>query len=130
MMKAHTIFFSFAAAVYAGITAAVTFTTSIHFAFGWVLGQLFLWAAWVAFMSWVITRIGLQRESTWWEARKGGESGALAGGEKTGLIGRRGEIRTVGEGDVKEKGDPQGSGVPEEAEEDDPNAIIEVKRVP
>jgi len=120
------------AAVYAGITAAVTFFASIHFAFGWVLGQLFLWAAWVAFMSWMIARVGLRRESMWWDARKEGEGGALGGGEKIGSIGRRGETGNgaLEDRDVEGKGDPRDSGASEEADEDYPNTIIEVKRAP
>lgn len=68
----HTMFFTFAVAIYAGLTAAVTFSTPVSFAFGWVLGQLFLWAAFVALVSWFITRIGLRREKAWWDAKGAG----------------------------------------------------------
>lgn len=130
MIQVLTIFFTCAAAVYCGLTAAVTFSASVHFAFGWVLGQLFLWAAWVAFVSWVITRVGLQKERAWWDARRKGEGGIFVDGEKRRLDEGRGETgdRAAGEKHVKEGEDPQSSGAAREAYGYDPNAIMEEKR--
>jgi hypothetical protein len=131
MIKLQTMFFTFAVAVYAGVTAAVTFAASVHFAFGWVLGQLFLWAAWVAFISWVITRAGLQREAAWWDARREGEGGALVGGEKRREGEGKGEGKrrvVVGEKAAKGKGDPEGSGAAGKGHGDDPAATVEEKQ--
>lgn len=58
--------------VYFGITAAVTWTTPLDFAFAWVLGQLFLWAAVGAAGNWVISRWGLARERKWWNEERHG----------------------------------------------------------
>ena len=112
MMKLQTMFFTFATAVYAGITAAVSFVASERFAFGWVLGQLFLWAFSVGVLCWVITRIGLRREREWWEARREGE-GAFARHEtKRRFVEERGDMGNGAERekDLKEKEDPQSSG--------------------
>jgi len=70
LIKTLTIFFALSTAVYVGITAAVVFSAPVQFAFGWVLGQLFMWAAWTAFICWVITRYGLIKERAWWNARR------------------------------------------------------------
>lgn len=102
-MKLQTLFFSFAVGVYVGITAAVTFTASVHFAFGWVLGQLFLWAAWVAFVSWAITKVGLRHERAWWNARREGRGGTSADPEERRLRDVT-AIRTTGDHAVKETG--------------------------
>ena len=77
-----TLFFVFATAVYAGITAAVTFKTSHRFAFAFVLGQFFVWALWTAFICWGITRSGLRKEREWWHATRQGEGVSIAIHEK------------------------------------------------
>jgi len=129
MIKIQTMFFTFAVAVYAGVTAAVTFASSETFAFGWVLGQLFLWAGTVALLSWVITRIGLQREREWWEARMEGEGAFTSREMKRRSVEEKGE---VGDGndretDIKEKEDPQRSGTTG-AHRDDPDPYMDEKK--
>jgi hypothetical protein len=108
MIWLQTFFFTFAVAVYVGVTAAVTFAASVHFAFGWVLGQLFLWAAWVAVVSWVITKVGLRKEAEWWNARREAEGGTLVDEKRR--MSEEKDDRVVGEKSEKGKGDPQGSG--------------------
>jgi hypothetical protein len=131
-MKVQTLFFTFAVAVYVGVTAAVTFAASIHFAFGWVLGQLFIWAALVGFISWIITRIGLRRERAWWDARMEGEA-AFGPGEKKKRFGEEGGEMGNGatrDRDVKEKRDPQGSGTAVDDDRDDSNDYRDEKKKP
>ncbi|KAF5390061.1 hypothetical protein D9757_003770 [Collybiopsis confluens] len=69
LMTDLTIYWVFACAVYCGVTAAVTWGASLNFAFGWVLGQLFIWA-FVSFLGcrWLVHR-GLTRERVYWEHR-------------------------------------------------------------
>lgn len=88
-----TIYWTIAAIVYVAITSAVTWGapyvsylfshvyrrrrvstltrshlfSSLHFAFGWVLGQFFLWALVAGVGCYLLTRTGLKRERIWWE---------------------------------------------------------------
>jgi len=69
LMTQLTIYWVISGAVYCGLTAAVTWGAPLNFAFGWVLGQFFLWAL----VSWVgchfLARRGLQRERAYWDNR-------------------------------------------------------------
>lgn len=70
-----TIYWSIACFVYVGITAAVTWAAPYDFAFGYVLGQFFIWAAVAAVGSKLLTRWGLKRELEWWRNQKHTEPG-------------------------------------------------------
>ena len=131
MVKLHTMFFTFAVVVYAGVTAAVSFAASPNFAFGWVLSQLFIWAAWVAFVCWVITRIGLRREKEWWEARMEGEGAFTPRETKERIVEKRGDMEDGIERDVdvKEKRDPQTSGAAGR-DQDDQDPYLDEKKMP
>ena len=61
--------------LYIGITAAVTWAAPFNFAFGWVLGQFFIWAAVSAIGSWVLTKWDLAMEGQWWSKQKYAEKG-------------------------------------------------------
>lgn len=52
--------------LFVGITAAVTWASRLGFAFGWVLGQFFLWAGVSSLGSWALARWGLAKEKQWW----------------------------------------------------------------
>ncbi|KAF5373957.1 hypothetical protein D9758_000711 [Tetrapyrgos nigripes] len=69
LMMEETVYWIFMAAVYCGITAAVTWATPLNFAFGWVLGQFFMWIFVSAFGCYFLARRGLARERAWWAAR-------------------------------------------------------------
>ena len=55
---------------FVGITAAVTWACRLEFAFGWVLGQFFLWAGVASLGSWAIARWGLEKEKRWWNSQE------------------------------------------------------------
>ncbi|KAJ3868033.1 hypothetical protein EV359DRAFT_78050 [Lentinula novae-zelandiae] len=69
LMTELTIYWVISGAIYCGLTAAVTWAATLNFAFGWVLGQFFIWA----FVSWVgchfLARRGLKRERAYWDDR-------------------------------------------------------------
>jgi len=75
LMRRLTFYWALAVVLYMGLTAAVTWGAPLHFAFGWVLGQFFLWAALAALGCWWLTRRGLREESRWWEVNRRGEKG-------------------------------------------------------
>ncbi|KAK7467325.1 hypothetical protein VKT23_004382 [Stygiomarasmius scandens] len=66
LMTELTVYWVFMSAVYCGITAAVTWAASLNFAFGWVLGQLFIWALVSAYGCYLLARRGLRKEEAWW----------------------------------------------------------------
>ncbi|ESK96181.1 hypothetical protein Moror_7255 [Moniliophthora roreri MCA 2997] len=66
LMQIQTIYWTVMAAIYCGITAAVTWTTQLAWAFGWVLGQFFIWALFSGIGCYLISKWGLGREREWW----------------------------------------------------------------
>ncbi|KAL0949301.1 hypothetical protein HGRIS_009378 [Hohenbuehelia grisea] len=75
LMLHQTIYWTFCAVVYCGITAAVTWTSPLNFAFGWVLGQFFLWMGASAVGCVILTKRGLRQERRWWEAERSARRG-------------------------------------------------------
>jgi hypothetical protein len=71
LMREQTWFFFWSIVFYFGITCAVTCGAPLHFAFGWVLGQFFIWAAMTAAGSWWLANRGLKREREWWDREHG-----------------------------------------------------------
>lgn len=69
LMLNLTIYWTVSSAIYCGVTAAVTWTTSFRFAFGYTLGQLFVWAALSAVGCKYLARKGLRDERKWLETR-------------------------------------------------------------
>jgi len=69
LMNELTWFTVFATAFYFGITAAVAWGSPLNFAFGYTLGQFFIWAAVSAAITTAIVKRGLRRERAWWAAR-------------------------------------------------------------
>ncbi|KAF8964249.1 hypothetical protein BDZ97DRAFT_1817186 [Flammula alnicola] len=67
LMMHLTVYWTISAAVYCGVTAAVTWTTSLRFAFAWTLGQLFVWAGVSALGCRIIAKRSLKNERKWWE---------------------------------------------------------------
>ncbi|KAF9474021.1 hypothetical protein BDN70DRAFT_345318 [Pholiota conissans] len=61
-----TLYWTLSAAIYCGATAAVSWSTSLNFAFAWTLGQLFVWARLSALGSHILTKRGLKKEREWW----------------------------------------------------------------
>ncbi|KAJ3999890.1 hypothetical protein F5050DRAFT_1734634 [Lentinula boryana] len=89
LMTELTVYWVICGAIYCGLTAAVTWAATLNFAFGWVLGQFFIWA----FLSWTgchfLARRGLARERAYWDNRgrtlfkeKTGPGGINEGGEE------------------------------------------------
>lgn len=74
-----TIYWILQTIVYAAITAAVTWGSPLNFAFGWVLGQLFLWMGVAAFGCWILVRRGMAEEKRWWAEKVAGN---MSGREK------------------------------------------------
>ncbi|KAF8883762.1 hypothetical protein CPB84DRAFT_1789755 [Gymnopilus junonius] len=70
LMASVTLFWVISSTVYIGATAAVTFNTPLNFAFGWTLGQLFIWAGVSAIICRMIVKISLKKEREWWEREK------------------------------------------------------------
>jgi hypothetical protein len=60
-----TIFWVVSAAIYCGATIAVSLATPLKFAFGWTLGQLFLWAAISGLICRIWVKQGLRAEQEW-----------------------------------------------------------------
>ncbi|KAJ3751839.1 hypothetical protein EV360DRAFT_89313 [Lentinula raphanica] len=90
LMTELTVYWVICGAIYCGLTAAVTWAATLNFAFGWVLGQFFIWA----FLSWagchLLARRGLERERAYWDQRgrtlfkeKTGPGGIHEGEEET-----------------------------------------------
>jgi hypothetical protein len=71
-MRYQTIYWSLAGFIYTGLTAAVTWGASFRFAFGWVLGQFFLWMIVAGVGSWWLACRELRKEYEWWANGKGG----------------------------------------------------------
>lgn len=63
-----TLYWGLQSLLYFGITAAVTWASPFDFAFGWVLGQFFVWAAVATVGSEMLRKWGLRKERTWWES--------------------------------------------------------------
>ncbi|KAJ3985818.1 hypothetical protein F5890DRAFT_1564667 [Lentinula detonsa] len=89
LMTELTVYWVICGAIYCGLTATVTWAATLNFAFGWVLGQFFIWA----FLSWIgchfLARRGLERERAYWDNRgrtlfkeKTGPGGINEGGEE------------------------------------------------
>ncbi|KAF9522578.1 hypothetical protein CPB83DRAFT_864229 [Crepidotus variabilis] len=70
LMMNLTIYWVISSAVYCGATAAVTWTTPFRFAFGYTLGQLFIWGALSAVGCKLLARKGLRDERKWLQSRK------------------------------------------------------------
>jgi len=66
LMMHLTLYWTISAAVYCGVTAAVSWTTPLDFAFAWTLGQLFVWARVSAFGGKILANKGLRYERKWW----------------------------------------------------------------
>ncbi|KAF8993044.1 hypothetical protein BDQ17DRAFT_1546223 [Cyathus striatus] len=77
LMRLLTLYWTLSTLVYTGVIAAVTWASPLQFAFGWVLGQFFLWAGVSALGCVWITRRGLRREWIWFEAGGRGEVGRV-----------------------------------------------------
>ncbi|KAF8995698.1 hypothetical protein BDQ17DRAFT_1412087 [Cyathus striatus] len=77
LMRLLTLYWTLSTLVYTGITAAVTWASPLQFAFGWVLGQFFLWAGVSALGCVWITRRELRRERVWFEEGEGRRLGGL-----------------------------------------------------
>jgi len=71
LMYHLTIYWTLQCALYAAITAAVTWGSQLNFAFGWVLGQLFLWIGVSAIGCTMLVRMGKNKEKRWWMERTG-----------------------------------------------------------
>jgi len=69
LMTQLTVYWVFCGTVYCGITAAVTWGSPLNFAFGWVLGQFFIWAFVAAVGCYFLARRGLRRERAYWSKR-------------------------------------------------------------
>ncbi|KAF8315424.1 hypothetical protein DL93DRAFT_2155295 [Clavulina sp. PMI_390] len=67
LMLALTYYWIIMTTLYTGITAAVTWAAPLNFAFGYILGQLFLWLAVASLGSWAMVHWGLKRERAWFE---------------------------------------------------------------
>jgi hypothetical protein len=70
-MRYQTIYWALAGFVYAGLTAAVTWGAQFRFAFGWVLGQFFIWMIVAAIGSWLLAWRELKVEYRCWAQEKG-----------------------------------------------------------
>jgi len=79
MMSYLTLYWGLSMLLYVGITAAVTWAAPFDFAFGWVLGQFFIWAAVSALGSWMLTKWCLAAERHWWSQQKHAEKGDSLG---------------------------------------------------
>lgn len=75
MFRTHmwwqTFYWIVAGSVYVGATAAVAWTTSLDFAFAFVLGQFFVWFVIACFGSYVLGRWWNKREKQWWVEQHG-----------------------------------------------------------
>ena len=60
-----TIYWTISSAVYCGITAAVSWTTPLGFAFAWTLSQLFVWAGVSTLGSIYLAKKGMRDERKW-----------------------------------------------------------------
>lgn len=66
LMMYLTLYWTISAVIYCGVTAAVSWTTSLNFAFAWTLGQLFVWARISALGCHILSKRGLKKEREWW----------------------------------------------------------------
>jgi hypothetical protein len=71
LMQHLTIYWTVCSALYCVVTALVSWLTPLNFAFGWVLGQMFIWGAVCAMGCKLLVRWGLKREKEWWDRRSG-----------------------------------------------------------
>jgi len=69
MITQLTLYWVFSIVFYCAVTAAVTWSTSLGFAFGWVLGQFFIWLIVSIIGSFIWTKWSLQVEREWWASR-------------------------------------------------------------
>ncbi|KAF9463463.1 hypothetical protein BDZ94DRAFT_612764 [Collybia nuda] len=69
-----TLYWTLQSVIYAAITAAVTWGSPLDFAFGWVLGQLFLWMGVSAFGCWLLVKRGRAEEKRWWAEKLAGDT--------------------------------------------------------
>lgn len=70
MMWYQTVWWAYGCAVYFGAVAAVTWTTSFDFAFGFILGLLFLWLTLWTLASLAIASFFRKRERQWVEVKR------------------------------------------------------------
>lgn len=70
-MRLQTWYWVLMSLVHAGVTAAVAWGSSYHFAFGFVLGLFFIWAIVAGFGSWFIARTQLRKEHEAWARTHG-----------------------------------------------------------
>jgi len=76
LMYKLTVFWVFGACVYVGVTAAVTFTTTVDFAYAYTLGQLFIWIlVWIV-LTWIWVHFALKWEHEWWAEQFNKTNGA------------------------------------------------------
>jgi len=76
-MRRQTWYWIFQSIIQFAITAAVTWGASYHFAFGWVLGQFFIWAFVAGFGSNRLAVYELRKEHAWWKENMKGEKGSV-----------------------------------------------------
>ena len=67
LMMQLTIFWTISAMIYCGVTAAVSWSTPLNFAFAFTLGQLFVWARISALGCRILAKRGLKKERVWWD---------------------------------------------------------------
>ncbi|KAF8158455.1 hypothetical protein B0H34DRAFT_708927 [Crassisporium funariophilum] len=70
LMYHLTIYWTVSSIIYCGVTAAISWGTPLRFAFGWVLGQLFVWAGVSALGCRLIAKKGLSDEHDWWSRER------------------------------------------------------------
>ncbi|KAF5340781.1 hypothetical protein D9611_007521 [Ephemerocybe angulata] len=67
LMLHITVYWTICSLLYCGVTALVSWLAPLHFAFGWVLGQMFIWGAVCAFGCRYMVLRGLKKEREWWK---------------------------------------------------------------
>jgi len=77
LMYQLTVFWSAGCFLFVGLTAAVTFTTSLDFAFAYVLVQIFVWGGLWFFLTWMYAKYSLDREYAWWKKNRGSRATSL-----------------------------------------------------
>lgn len=66
LMRHITLYWTICSVLYCAVTALVSWLTPLHFAFGWILGQMFLWGAACSFGCRILVIKGLRKEKKWW----------------------------------------------------------------